>query len=202
MKFAVLNADDDTLTLVRSLAADEENRLVFAHGGSKSVLEQLRRAVPSVRIVDSWEEGLVDPELTVIVGRDGSPDLRFEQLRKLAQEGIPTVVVHPFSLQPLEYRLVSPLGENEPILLVGRQRADEDQRVVVGVEYREFHEPTLLFEGSPFASSRRRESDKLFRTTETLLRAMAAAAAAGGNRQSAPSHGAKAPAAAGISTTL
>jgi predicted dehydrogenase len=103
MKFAVLNPDADSLALVRSLSTDGENRLVFAHGGSPGAVEQVRRTVPGVRVVDSWEEGLVDSEQTVIVGRDGSPDLRFEQLRKLAQEGIPTIVVHPFSLQPLEY---------------------------------------------------------------------------------------------------
>jgi len=103
MKFAVLNADEETLTLVRSLLADEENRLAFVQGGSPSTIAQLRRLAPAVRIVDSWEEGLVDSEQVVIVGRDGSPDFRFEQLRKLTQEGIPTVVVHPFSLQPLEY---------------------------------------------------------------------------------------------------
>jgi len=103
MKFAVLNADDDTQALVHSLLADEENRLVFAHGGEPAAAARLRRLAPGVRLVESWEEALVDPELAVIVGRHGSPDLRFEQLRRLAQEGVPTVIVHPFSLQPLEY---------------------------------------------------------------------------------------------------
>ncbi|MEX1224872.1 MAG: hypothetical protein WEA31_10035, partial [Pirellulales bacterium] len=109
MRFALLGIDDFTLPLARAIQASEghELSLILAEG----VDERLPGA--AVRAADEWELLLGGGEqdaVLVAACRDisplGKPDsreqLRLEQVRRLAQAGVPMLVSHPITFNVLD----------------------------------------------------------------------------------------------------
>lgn len=96
MRFALLGADDDTLALARAVAADSDHELASAHDVPTDRVPELWRQFPRLSVVESWES-LLSGEVAdvVIAARAATDDPRAEQLRRLAQAGVPLVVAHP-----------------------------------------------------------------------------------------------------------
>jgi len=95
IRIALLGADDTTLALTQAVVADHRYELVGAcelDGIAAQSLAHLAR----MRRFEHWES-LLDPSAVdaVIVARGRNEDLRAEQLRKLIQAAMPTLVAHP-----------------------------------------------------------------------------------------------------------
>lgn len=85
MKFALLNADPAALILAEALIqAGHERTLSFAAGAE-------------------WETVLACGANFVLLGLAGSEDDRIEKLRRLIQEAVPAVFVHPQTTSALAY---------------------------------------------------------------------------------------------------
>lgn len=101
MKFALINADAESLTLLRTLVAGgHELMLVADPGDQKSALHVL---APEARFVEGWEDALACGADAVVVGRSGEEAARLDRLRLLIQERVPTIFVHPQSASALAY---------------------------------------------------------------------------------------------------
>jgi myo-inositol 2-dehydrogenase/D-chiro-inositol 1-dehydrogenase len=95
MRLALLGSDETTAELVREVAARTEHEIVWACELELREAE-VRSATPGLKIVEHWElllGGTVAD--AVIVARHTNEELRVEQLRKLLQAGVPTLVMHP-----------------------------------------------------------------------------------------------------------
>lgn len=103
MKFALLGADADALSLAAAAARSERHELVSAHDVGEAAVA-VRSAAPGAAIVEHWE-GLLggSPAEAVIVGRSAEDDVRADQLRKLVQEGVPLIISHPVHDSMLVY---------------------------------------------------------------------------------------------------
>lgn len=101
MKFALINADSDALTLVQTLVAAGHNLTLVADAGE--LRSALKTLAPDARFVEGWEDALAAGVDAVIVGRSGDEAARLDRLRLLIQEGVPTVIVHPQSASALAY---------------------------------------------------------------------------------------------------
>ncbi|HEX7377692.1 MAG TPA: hypothetical protein VF278_11300 [Pirellulales bacterium] len=95
MKFALLGCDHDTLQLATAIARDPAHALVWAHDLSVHG-PALRAAAPGLLVAEHWE-GLLGETIAdvVLVARAADQQLRTDQLRKLAQVGVPMLVSHP-----------------------------------------------------------------------------------------------------------
>src|SRR5487761_1116145 len=118
MKFALLGSDPDALALALAVARSHEHRLVWGHelGDAEAAL---RVAAPGAAIADHWEV-LLDGSLAdvVIVARAVDQEVRSEQLRKLAQAGVPLIVSHPVVDSMLVYYELDMIRqENHAVLL-------------------------------------------------------------------------------------
>lgn len=118
MKFALLGTDPDALCLALAVAGSHEHRLVWAHelGEAEAAV---RAAAPGVQIAEHWE-GLLDVSVAevVIVARAVDQELRGEQLRKLAQAGVPLIASHPVVDSMLVYYELDMIRrENQAVLL-------------------------------------------------------------------------------------
>ena len=95
MKLALLGADDQTLDLVREIGAYTPHEIVW--GSELGTLEgAIRSLVPRMKAGEHWElllGGTIAD--AVIVARHPDQEVRVEQLRKLLQAGVPTLVMHP-----------------------------------------------------------------------------------------------------------
>ncbi len=95
MRFALLGNDPYALELVRAMNDGGEHQLVvaFQTGGLD---DELRERAPFATWSDEWEWLLTGEGIDgVIVARGGDPDMRDNQLRKLVQEAVPLLVIHP-----------------------------------------------------------------------------------------------------------
>ncbi len=95
MRLALLGSDENTAELVREIAARTQHEIVWACE-LESREAEIRAAIPGVKIVEHWElllGGTVAD--AVLVARHANEELRVEQLRKLLQAGVPTLVMHP-----------------------------------------------------------------------------------------------------------
>ena len=95
IRIALLGADDTTCALTQAVVADHRYELVGVcelDGIAAQSLAHLAR----MRRFEHWES-LLDPSAVdaVIVARGRNEDLRAEQLRKLIQAAMPTLVAHP-----------------------------------------------------------------------------------------------------------
>ncbi len=95
MRFALLDLDSDTITLVQQIACDEQHELVFAMV-EESEASRLRTLAPVVELRADWES-LLSGQMAdaVIVSRGRDEEVRADQLRKLIQADIPLLVSHP-----------------------------------------------------------------------------------------------------------
>jgi predicted dehydrogenase len=105
MKLAILGADRETLAIARSIVSDDAHQLVGClEIGTGPIAAELIAMRPARGVVDNWEALLDSTWLdAVVVGSDPDEDRRAEQLRKFAQVGIPTLVVHPLFISTLVY---------------------------------------------------------------------------------------------------
>jgi len=100
MKFAFLNVDVETVALAEALVDDGHELALVMQGEQAGALRSL---APAIRIVDEWEHALACGADATIVGRAGDEDDRLDKIRRLVQEGMPTVLVHPQSTSALAY---------------------------------------------------------------------------------------------------
>ncbi|MGC3966456.1 MAG: hypothetical protein QM775_03530 [Pirellulales bacterium] len=101
MKFALLNADADTVRYVAALlAGGHELTLIDAAPQAASLAAA---ADLDVRRITAWEEALACGANFVVVGTEAPEAVRLEQLQRLAQEGMPTLFLHPQSASTLAY---------------------------------------------------------------------------------------------------
>jgi hypothetical protein len=101
MKFALLNVDDETVLLAQSLVAAGHELLLVAAAGTHHAAA--RQIAPQARFVDEWEHALACGAEAVVVGRGGDEADRLDKIRRLAQEGMPSIIVHPQSTSALAY---------------------------------------------------------------------------------------------------
>jgi predicted dehydrogenase len=99
MKFALLGLDDDSLELARAVSQSDEHELAWLCGyemAAAELVESLRAIARTARVADDWsvlcEPGTVD---AVIVARSGDEEARSDALRRLVQQRIPVLAVHP-----------------------------------------------------------------------------------------------------------
>lgn len=100
MKFALLGADSDTLSLARAIARHEQHTLVWiAEAGDES--RTLHEIAPEAKVTDDWESLLSGEVADVVLvarpdpARAEEEDRRADQLRKLVQSSIPLALSHP-----------------------------------------------------------------------------------------------------------
>ena len=95
MRFALLGIDADALELAAYVAHSPQHELVWA-GEVGPAVAQVRGLAAGVEIGTYWESLLTRSTAdAVIVARGTDEELRAEQLRKLVQESVPLVLVHP-----------------------------------------------------------------------------------------------------------
>lgn len=103
MKFALLGADADALSLAAAAAASQQHELISAHEIGEAA-EAIRRLAPLATIVDHWEGLLGGSSVdAVIVARAADDDARADQLRKLVQAAVPLIISHPVHDSMLVY---------------------------------------------------------------------------------------------------
>lgn len=118
MKFALLGTDPDALALARAVARSPEHQLVWAHELADAG-DAVRAAAPVAQIAEHWE-GLLDGSLAdvVIVARAVDQEIRGEQLRKLAQAGVPLIASHPAVDSMLVYYELDMIRQENHTLLL------------------------------------------------------------------------------------
>src|SRR5438270_591202 len=101
MKLALLGIDEVTLAIVRRALELSVHELVLLSeedltGKEPDSMRQLRLLLPPRTPEIAWEAMLHDrPAEAVIVARGQDQEFRAEQLRKLAQAGVPMLIAHP-----------------------------------------------------------------------------------------------------------
>lgn len=118
MKFALLGTDPDAFALAQAVARSGQHQLVWAHelGDGEAAV---RAVAPGVQVAEHWE-GLLDGSLAevVIVARAVDQELRAEQLRKLAQAGVPLIASHPVVDSMLVYYELDMIRQENHTLLL------------------------------------------------------------------------------------
>jgi hypothetical protein len=105
MKLALLGCDEETLALLRGAIAAGDHALVAAYDTAE-LKPRVLALVPLVRLDEDWETLLLGSLADVVIVARGRLDpsrstgfaadeRRNDQLRKLVQEGVPLVVIHP-----------------------------------------------------------------------------------------------------------
>jgi len=100
MKFALLGADADLMSLARAIARHDEHSLVWIAGAGASA-RALHEMAPTATVTDDWESLLSNEVADVVLVARPDPtssedeDRRADQLRKLVQGAVPIVVSHP-----------------------------------------------------------------------------------------------------------
>jgi hypothetical protein len=101
MKFALLGADADTLEIVRALHSSGTHQVVVAYQIPEPWLPPARQAAPGIELREDWEALLHEPVADATILGSCSflsaeqHELRGEQLRKLAQAGVPMLTMFP-----------------------------------------------------------------------------------------------------------
>lgn len=106
MRFACLGDDPDALALARAVAAEPEAALVWIDRAAAAAAQAAPTLAPRAVVSAEWEDLLTqEPADAVIVGLASgrTAEDRADQLRKLAQEGVPLLVVHPVQDSVLFY---------------------------------------------------------------------------------------------------
>jgi hypothetical protein len=104
MKLALLGTDADSLALAEAAVLDG-HAIVWLGDPRPEDLPQIQPLVPGLGVSDDWESlldhGLID---AVIVGRGAAADaVRADQLKRLAADIMPLLVVHPVGNSVLVY---------------------------------------------------------------------------------------------------
>ncbi len=94
MNLALLGINQSALPLVRHLAADRQHKVVAIHDVSQFE-DELQALFPLALWDRQWESLLSGAVDGVVVCGKFEDDRRADQLRKLVQESVPLLVVHP-----------------------------------------------------------------------------------------------------------
>ncbi len=101
MRIALLGADDVTLAVAAAAVRIGRDQIVQAADVEGHVAE-LAKLISGLRIDDDWERLLDSSAIDAVIVAANQPAARVEQLRRLIQIGMPTLVSHPISLSMLE----------------------------------------------------------------------------------------------------
>ncbi len=101
MRIALLGADDVTLAVAAAAVRIGRDQIVQAADVEGRAAE-LAKLIPGLRIDDDWERLLDSSAIDAVIVAADQPAVRVEQLRRLIQIGMPTLVSHPISLSMLE----------------------------------------------------------------------------------------------------
>ncbi|MGE0608140.1 MAG: hypothetical protein AB7O62_13680 [Pirellulales bacterium] len=116
MKLALLGCDSEMLGVARA-AVDAGDQIVWFHDAGEHAGE-LRRIAPRAIAADAWEGLLAQNEVEAVLVARGDEELRADQLRKLAQEGLALLVSHPVvESMLLYYELEMIRGEQQTLLV-------------------------------------------------------------------------------------
>lgn len=127
MKLALLGCDDETLALVQGAIADGDHALVAAYDTAE-FQSQVQALAPSARLDEDWETLLLGNLADVVIVSRGRLDpsrstgfaadeRRNDQLRKLVQEAVPLVVIHPGCEALVGFELDMIRGDSKGIIL-------------------------------------------------------------------------------------
>ena len=108
MKFALLSADSTAISLAQTIASAPDHSVIAAYGCQPFASEVNQLGVPRTQqfSLDDWDRLQHEPDCSaVIIGKSASEEERAEHLRKLAQSGLPMVVVHPIADMLLSFEL-------------------------------------------------------------------------------------------------
>lgn len=104
MRFSILGFDRDTLCLARWAVEQAGHQLTAAYAAPGEA-QEVRSIAPTARLTDAWEELLSgQPSAAFVIvsaahgaqrGKPNVSELRFEQLKRLAQAKAPLLVVTP-----------------------------------------------------------------------------------------------------------
>lgn len=102
MKLALLGLDADTLALADAATKSGQHQVIWACEADEAI-EPLRQAAPQAKVTGPWEFLLGTDSVDAVLVARGEEELRAEQLRKLVQEHVPLLVVHPVLESMLVY---------------------------------------------------------------------------------------------------
>ncbi|MGI8979139.1 MAG: hypothetical protein ACR2FY_07935 [Pirellulaceae bacterium] len=136
MKLALLGCDEETLALVREAIAEGEHALVAAYDTAE-FKSQVQSLASSARLDEDWETLLLGNVADVVIVARGRLDpsratgfaadeRRNDQLRKLVQEAVPLVVIHPGCEALVGFELDMIRSDSKGIILpfaLGRNQA-------------------------------------------------------------------------------
>jgi hypothetical protein len=113
MKFALLGAEPDVLSLLAAIQSTPQHNLVAAYeaqwtdDSDQATSNAFQQGLGTATTDDMWESLIVGSVAdAVIVCRGRNADQRAEQLRKLTQAGMPLIVVHPVGEAVLAFELL------------------------------------------------------------------------------------------------
>jgi len=121
MRIALLGVDEATLAVATAAARDGHDEIVIDASAARAA--EAKSIARSARMIADWENALDTNSVDAVVvaanqPSGDQPDLRIEQLRRLIQTGIPTLVSHPINLSMLEcYELEMIREESRSIVL-------------------------------------------------------------------------------------
>jgi len=102
MKLALLGIDADTLALADAATKSGQHQVVWACEADDAI-GPLRQVAPQAKVTGPWEFLLGSDSVDAVLVARGEEELRAEQLRKLVQERVPLLVVHPVLESMLVY---------------------------------------------------------------------------------------------------
>ena len=106
MRFALLGAEPDVMPLLEAIRGSSQHALVAIYETSDAPELALKKTFGVFPSDDGWESLLLGSVSdAVIVCRCKDEDRRADQLRKLTQEAIPLIIVHPVGAAILAFEL-------------------------------------------------------------------------------------------------
>ena len=113
MNFALIGSEPDVMSLLAAIQASPQHNLVAAYGEVQLAVDDeqaaigFQRALGAATVGDDWESLLIGSIADVVIACRGvDTNERAEQLRKLAQAGIPLIVLHPIGDAVLAFELL------------------------------------------------------------------------------------------------
>lgn len=109
MRFAILGGDESVLQIT-AWAAESERHTVVAIYEAGEYEESLRQLYPNANSDDGWEALLLNREIDAVVvasqpSGSEQAERRADQLRRLVQESVPSLLVHPVCESILAFEL-------------------------------------------------------------------------------------------------
>jgi predicted dehydrogenase len=100
VRLAFLGADDVTVAIVAAANRTGHSVVLASEIGLRA--SALKEILPELPLADDWEMLLDTSVLDAVIVAADQPALRIDQLRRLTQLSIPTLISHPLSLSMLD----------------------------------------------------------------------------------------------------